>query len=316
MPFPEHIDRVFDAYRVAPDTKAALFDLYVSLGAEVLEVFGDMAEQVESPAQLRPEDTIGIRRKVVERYLRRVHPRWQESAPTPSLWHPRELEGRASGLAMPLGPVGKIAHSVVGEDQPVPAGIVMLGRNAHYGGRVDTVSFDVVAADLDDALALALAEGQQHTMPGSAGETSGTYDAVQNVALLWEIQPNVYKPAGERNRSIAKLYRRHRNWHLLTLVAALEWLSARGCAIYVLRGVGLAPTHEVNPEKPVSGSIVLHHDRTVARVAEAMGLSLEPVTDLDEVAILDSGVMNHALRKHVLRQGAASVMWRILPASR
>lgn len=311
MPFPEHIDRVFEAYRVPADTKAALLDLYISLGGEVLEVFGDMAERVESPALLRPEDTVDIRRMVVERYLRRVHPRWLEAAPTPSLWHPRELEGRASGLAMPLGPVSEIARKVIGEDQPVPDGIVMLGRNAHYGGRVDTVSFDVVAARLEDALALALAEGQQHTMPGSAGETSGTYDAVQNVALLWEIQPNVYKPVGERNRAIAKVYRRHRNWHLITLVAALEWLTERGCAIFILRGEGLAPTHEVNPEKPVSDAIALHHDRTVGRVVEALGLALEPVTDLDEIAILESGVMNHALRKHVLRSGAAGAMWRV-----
>ena len=42
------------------------------------------------------------------------------------------------------------------------------------------------------------------------------------VALLWEVQPNVYKPAGERNRGIAKLYRRHRNWHVITLVSALQ----------------------------------------------------------------------------------------------
>ena len=41
MPFPEHIDRVFNAFGVPADTKAALYDLYVSMGPEVLEVFSD-----------------------------------------------------------------------------------------------------------------------------------------------------------------------------------------------------------------------------------------------------------------------------------
>ena len=105
--------------------------------------------------------------------------------------------------------------------------------------------------------------------------------------------------------------RRHRNWHLITLVAALEWLTERGCALFILRGEGLAPTHEVNPEKPVSDAIAVHHDRTVARVVEALGIELEPVSDLDEIAILESGVMNHALRKHVLQNGASGVMWKV-----
>ena len=43
MPVPEHIERVFDAFRVRADTKAALFDLYLSMGADVLEVFSDIA---------------------------------------------------------------------------------------------------------------------------------------------------------------------------------------------------------------------------------------------------------------------------------
>ena len=59
-----------------------------------------------------------------------------------------------------------------------------------------------LAADLEDALLIAGAEGQQHTIPGSIGETSGTFDSALNVALIWEVQPNVYKPAGERNRLV------------------------------------------------------------------------------------------------------------------
>src|SRR6185503_11883145 len=154
------------------------------------------------------------------------------------------------------------------------------------------------------------AEGQQHTLPGSAGETSGTFDSARGVALIWEVQPNVYKPQGERNRAIAKLYRRHRNWHVATLTAALEWLRGQNCAVFILRGNALAIAHEVNPAKPVSETIASLHDRTVDEVARALGLPLLDPTDDDELVLLDSIVMNHALRKHVLQYGAASAIWK------
>src|SRR5256885_1124559 len=98
VPFPEHIARVLDDYRVPAETKAALFDLYVSMGEEVLEVFSEIAEGVASASLLTPEDTLPIRERVVERYLTRNHPLWLDGKPTPSFWHPRALEGRASGL--------------------------------------------------------------------------------------------------------------------------------------------------------------------------------------------------------------------------
>lgn len=297
MPFPAHIERVLDAYRVPAETKAALYDLYLSMGDEVLEVFADLADGVTSATMLSPDDTLLIRERVVERYLRRNHPLWLEGKPTASLWHPRVAEGRASGAAIPLP---RIAD-----------GVPILGRNAHYGGRVDTISFDVVAGDLHDALLIAKAEGQQHTIPGSVGQTSGTFDSAGNVALLWEVQPNVYKPAGDRNRAIARLWRRHRNWHLTTLGMAIEWLRAQQTAIYVLRGSALAVTHEVNPAKPVSETIAALHDRTVAEVARAAGLALVEPDAADELVLLDSSVMNHALRKHVLVNGAGGAMWKL-----
>ncbi|MGZ8812348.1 MAG: hypothetical protein ACXW3E_15540 [Thermoanaerobaculia bacterium] len=311
--FPSHIDRILTQFGVAADTKAALYDLYVSMGDEVLEVFGEIAETFGSVSELTPEETLPIRRRVVERYLRRNHPRWVEGTPTPSLWHPREAEGRASGLAMPLLPLDEATvRSVIGDSQPMPEGIVMLGRNAHFGGRAETVSFDVVAADVEDAIAIGTAEGQQHTMPGSVGETSGTFDAINGVALIWEIQPNVFKPAGERNRAISKVYRRHRNWHILTLIAALRWLADRNCCIFVLRGAALATTHEVNPAKPVSETIVSHHDRTVEEVAGALGYQLAELDAADEELLVTSAVMNHALTQHVEREGAGHTMWRVV----
>ena len=311
MPFPAHIAAILERHRIQPATKAALYDLFVALGDEVLEVFGDLAEGVADPASLDAEVTTVIRQQVVERYLRRNHGRWLEGKPTASLWHPRELEGRASGVAVPLGELGAAVRAAIPADQPVPAGIAMLGRNAHYGGRLETISFDVVARDLAEAIAVGLAAGQQHTLPGSIGETSGTFDTTHGIALVWEVQPNVYKPDRERNRAIAKVWRRHRNWHLATLATALEWLRSQGCATFVLRGGALAATHEVNPEKPVSDTIAAYHDRTVARVAAAMGLSLEPVSDADEFLLLESMVMNHALRKEVLQHGAAGRMDRV-----
>jgi hypothetical protein len=311
VPFPEHIARVLDEYRVPADTKAALFDLYVSMGDEVLDVFSDVSERVASPSLLTPEDTLSIRETLVERYLTRNHPRWHEGHPTPSLWHPRELEGRASGLVVPLDiELADVVRDVVGDSQPIPEGILVLGRNAHYGGRSDTISFDIVASSLDDAIALGNAAGQQHTVPGSAGETSGTLDVVRSVALIWEVQPNVYKPSGDRNRAIAKIHRRHRNWHVATLAAALQWLRAQKAMTFILRGSALAATHEVNPQKPVSETIAAHHDRTVADVARAMNLTLSDVSRDDAFLILESSVMNHALRKHVLRDGAEAAMWR------
>jgi hypothetical protein len=321
--FPEHIENILIAYGVRPDTKAALYDLYVSMGDEVLEVFGDIAERATSVTELRPEDTLTIRAAVVERFLRRNHPRWIASMPTPSLWHPRAAEGRASGAAVPLGMAGSAeggggsAESGSSALRPPPSalskmpdGILILGRNAHFGGRSETISFDIVARDVEDAIAIAHAEGQQHTLPGSVGETSGTFDSARGVALIWEVQPNVYKPAGERNRAIAKLYRRHRDWHRLTLTAALEWLRAQKCATFILRGNALSIAHEVNPAKPVSETIASLHDRTVEEVARAMHAALGDPTDDDEITMLDSIVMNHALRKHVLQHGAAGLIWK------
>jgi hypothetical protein len=309
--FPAHIARVLDAYGIRGDTKSALYELYLTLGDEVLDVFADIADGVTSATMLEPDDTLTIRQEVVARYLKRNHPQWLNGLATASLWHPREAEGRASGAAVPLGELPDVAKRVVGDNQSFPDGILILGRNAHQGGRIDTITFDVMPRDLDEALAVARAEGQQHTLPGSVGATAGTYDSANNLALIWEIQPNVYKPSGDRNRAIAKIYRRHRDWHVQTLTAALEWLRGQKCAIYILRGEALAATHEVNPEKPVSPTIVMLHNRTVEQVAQNAGIALRDTNDDDGLLLLNSVVMNHALRQHVLRNGPAGSIWRV-----
>jgi hypothetical protein len=311
MPFPSHIEQILNAYGIRPDTKAALYDLYLALGGEVLEVFADLAEGVTSATTLHPDDTLTIRQEVVKRYLERNHPKWIAGTPTASLWHPREAEGRASGAAVPLGELPESVLRAIPENQPRPDGILVLGRNAHFGGRAETISFDVIPRRLEDALAVGRAEGRQHTLPGSIGETSGTYDSAHNVALVWEVQPNVYKPEGERNRTIAALWRRHRNWHIATLASAIQWLREQECAIFILRGSALAVTHEVNPAQPISETIAALHDRTVDYVVRSLGGELVDVTPEDEMLLLQSCLMNHALRQHVLRNGAGGSMRRI-----
>lgn len=311
MPFPEHIERIFEAYGVPPDTKAALYDLYVSMGEEVLAVFGDIAESVDSPASLRPEHCVTIRHQVVERYLTRNHPKWLQGMPTPSLYHPRVLEGRASGAAIPLGTIHDSVEALLDHGQKVPDGMLVQGRNAHFGGRQETISFDLIASSLEDAIALGIAEGQQHTLPGSAGETSGTLDPANQVALLWEVQPNVYKPSGDRNRGINKVYRRHRNWHVITLVSALQWLRSKSFRIFIIKGEALAAAHEVNPGKPVSETIVELHNRTVAKVIEGLDLELASASRDDEQVLVNSTVMNTGLQKHVGTFGAEGSIWRV-----
>jgi hypothetical protein len=310
--FPAHIEHVLNTYGVRPDTKAALYDLYLTMGSDVLEIFGDLAERVASVAELQPEDTSVIRPRMVERFLAKNHPQWLAGRPTASFWHPRAAEGRASGAAIPLGELlPRAAHQAAGEES-LPDGMLLFGRNAHYAGRNETISFDVIPRELDEAVAVGNAVGRQHTLPGSVGQTSGTFDSARGVALLWEVQPNVYKPAGERNREIAKVYRRHRNWHLATLAAAIEWLNNQRCTIFILRGAALATAHEANPATPVSEAIADMHERTVARVADAFGATLVDPADADEFALLDSIVMNHALRRHVLQNGTAGVLHKLL----
>jgi hypothetical protein len=310
MPFPPHIAQVLEAFGVPADTKAALYDLYVAMGEEALEVFGDIAEGIDSPTNLRPEHTVGVRTRLVERYLTRNHPLWRSGQPTGSLYRPRALQGRASGLAIPLGSIHSRAERVLGDDQPVPAGILMQSRNAHSNGRQETISFDFVADDLADAIAIGQAQGQQHTLPGSVGATSGSIDPERSLALIWEIQPNVFKPAGERNRAIAKVYRRHRNWHIITLVAAMDWLRARKFRVYIVQGKALAATHEVNPAKPLSQAIVDLHNRTVQNVIKGLNLKVVDATRDDEQLLLDSSVMNTGLYQRVTRHGASSAIWR------
>lgn len=319
--FPPHIGEILNRFGVRPDTKAALYELYVGLGNEVLERFADLCANLPSPSSVPPEEITGLRASVVDHFVRDKHWQWMAQRPTASLWHPRDLEGRAAGLAVPLGLMGRepsglgaevteLARQMLGESQPIPEGVLMLGKNAHSGGRSETISFDVIAADLEDALEIAHAAGQQHTLPGSVGETSGSIDAIRSLALIWEIQPNVLKPSGERNRAIRSVYRRHRNWHVLTLIAALRWLQPRRISIYIVQGQALPMTHELNPAVPISATVMALHDRTVGLVAESLGGFLVPATPEESEVLLGTELMNTSLKGHVSSHGGASAIWK------
>lgn len=323
MSFPEHIAEILDSWGTLPETKAALLDLYYQHGAASLDAFGDLAERFASVTEITAADLAPLRRMMVLRFVEKHHAEWMSGRPTESFFAPRISEGRGTGLLSPLGFVeedgegfgsdlARRVRAMIGEDQPMPAGMLVMGRNAHYGGRENTISFDVVVPDREDAVQVGFAEGRQHTVPGSIGETSGTYDGTRKIALLWEIQPNVYKPAGDRNRKIAKVFRRHRNWHIATLAAAILWLRSAKTATFVLKGDALAATHEVNQREPVTKAVIDLHDRTVARVVKGLGLGLREVTTDEAAGIRDSGLMNTGLTKRFDAEGAAACLLAIV----
>src|SRR5204862_2870009 len=105
--------------------------------------------------------------------------------------------------------------------------------------------------------------------------------------------------------------RRHRNWHTVTLAAALEWLRARSFRVFIVRGEALAPTHEVNKAKPLSPTIVALHNRTVENVTRELGLALHDASRDDEQVLLNATVMNVGLHKHVSALGARDAIWRL-----
>ena len=322
MQFPPHIARVLDQYGISAATKAALLDAYLQMGQHSLEAFSDLCEEFPTPSAIEPADLARLREVAVARYLREAHPAWIEGRPTASFFAPRSAQGRANGISAPIGTISREGdcelaetvrretRAIVGDAQPVPSGILLMSRNGHYGGRDETVSFDVVCESLHDAVAVGNAAGRQHTVPGSIGETSGTHDGIAKLGLLWEIQPNAWKPQGERNRTIAQLWRRNRNWHVMTLVAAIRWLQRAGAMVFVLQGRALQATHEVNPREPVTEALVAVHDRTVTTVTTGLGGFLREPTAAEAQAIVESNLMNTGLSKFVAAHGAGEAIWR------
>ena len=283
MSLPPAIARTLVDHGFAPDVRAGVAELYRFLGPASVEALIDITEgRGREPAQIVREDLAVVRSIVGARFLRAHHGSWKDGIPTPAFWRDRRMTTSVTGMAVPLGDLedesspfaSRVAAAVrqaTGPDQPRPQGLLVMSKGGHYGNRAGDVSFDLVPSDLDMALALNESLGQQHTLPGSIGEASGTIEE-SGVALLWEVQPNVYKPSAERNQSANKAWRKHRNWHLVTATAAFAWLEQNGYDAHVLKGSALSLAHEVNPDKPVTPEIEAFHERTVASVLRSLGL--------------------------------------------
>lgn len=301
MTLPRPVSAAFLRHGVPAETIAWADDLHRHLGPPVVQALAELV-QAEGipPSELRPAHLDGVRVRLGERYLREHHPAWRSGGSSPAFWCDRSREGQARGVVSALGDVGtgstpllaRVAKAVAraaGPAQAPPRGLLLLSQNAHRGNQDGTLAFDLVPSELDAALALSAASGRHHTLPGSVGETSGRVLAEPPLAIVWEVQPNVYKPAGERNRGAAKPYRRHRAWPLVTAAAALAWLVERGYRVLVLRGEALRAAHEVNPGEPLSAEIERLHDRTLEAAACGLGLRLvepEPASLPGELAFL------------------------------
>jgi len=271
-------------FGVPAETIAWADDLHRHLGPPVVDALPELVETLGlRPEELRPEHLESIRPMLGERYLRSQHAAWSACGSSPAFWCDRGAPGAARGIVTALGDFEKpatplllrVAQAASVPGQAPPRGLLLFSQNAHRGNQEGTFAFDLVPSGLQDALALNAAAGRHHTLPGSIGETSGRALAEPPLAIVWEVQPNVYKPAGERNRAAAAAYRRYRAWPLVTAAAALWWLVERGYRVFVLKGDALRAAHEVNPSEPLSPEIERLHDRTLLAAAAGLGLRLE-----------------------------------------
>ena len=319
MPLPPKIAETLVAFGLSADAIAAVEDWHHHLGPVAVEALTELVESRGlDPRELGPGDLEALRALAGARYLRDNHARWLRGESTPGFWRDRSRGGIASGLVIPLGDLAtsgqplvrrlaEAARLAIGETQPPPRGLLLVSQNTHRGNQDDTIAFDVVPTGIEEALALNAAAGRQHTLPGSIGETSGRTSGEPPTAVLWETQPNVYKPSAARNAEAREAYRRHRGWPLVTAVAALGWLRAHGYRVLVLRGSGLRAAHEVNPAEPLGPRIEELHDRTFERAAHALGWSLADLARdevVPELATLDKVNLAAAVSAH----GAGSLV--------
>jgi hypothetical protein len=284
MSLPPAVAQTLIEFGFASDVRAGIAEQYRFLGPGALEALVELTEgRGRSPVDVKVEDLAEVRAIVGARFLESSFGAWKQGDPSAGFWRNRKLEGGATGMAIPLGDlddagnpfsvrVARAAEVAAGPDQPHPQGLLVLSKGGHYGNRPGEFSMDLVPSDLESALAVNAGVGQQHTLPGSIGETSGTATGDPAVALVWEIQPNIYKPSADRNQAANKVFRKHRNWHLITAIASFAWLEQAGYRTFVLKGSALALAHEVNADKPLTPEIESAHDRTVEKALGALGM--------------------------------------------
>ena len=267
---------------------AGLDDLHRMLGPGVVAALGALVDEHGwEPRRIGDPELAAIRPHLGARYLERCLEEWRAGRPTPGFWHSRVHEGAATGVVAPLGDlaaprepvaleVAEALRRAAGPGRPPPRGLLLLSREAHLGNQPGSFAVDLVPGEPEAAHALNAAAGRHHTIPGSIGEASGRVGG--ELALLWEVQPNVYKPSAERSPAARAPWRRYRDWPLVTAAAALCWMRRSGYRCLVLRGAGLAATHEVDPAQPLGPEIAAHYDRSVQGAASALGLALQPLT--------------------------------------
>ncbi len=312
MSLPRGVAEALVRFGIPADTLAWIDDQHHLLGAGVIDVVGETLDGGRVlPQALTVADLAHVRGTLGERYLQRHHPGWCAGVPSPGFWRDRDLGG-GSGLVVPLGnleegQLPRVAAAATQRDQPPPRGLVLLSRQTHVGNHPGSFAFYLVPADIREAVALGHAVGRQHTVPGSIGQTSGR--TAENVALVWEVQPNLLRPSGNRNRGAARAWRRHRSWPVATAAAALIWLAGHDYRIYVLRGEALRATHEVDPLQPLSDAIAALHDRTFATAAAALGFSLEPPAGEDADVLL--GLAKLGLSDLLRAEGLGAALQRV-----
>src|SRR6185369_14850780 len=125
-------------------------------------------------------------------------------------------------------------------------------------------------------------------------------------------QPNIYKPSKERNQSAGKAWRKHRNWHLVTAIAAFAWLEQNGYSMHVLRGSALALAHEVNPDKPVTPGIEAFHERTIAAALAALGLRSVPFEEEGAEAEAIRSLVDRAFSHDVEGRALGELLTRVV----
>ncbi|MGE0451904.1 MAG: hypothetical protein AB7O37_08115 [Vicinamibacteria bacterium] len=322
MTLPAQICETLVRFGVPAEAMAGLDDLYRHLGPGVMDALSEVVDAERIPASaLGPAQLERIRPTLGARFLRQRHASWRAGLSTPGFWRDRSYAGAASGLVIPLGDlaqpatptaarVAAAARETAGLNQPPPRGLLLLSQGSHRNSQADVFAFDLVPSELEEALAVNDTAGRHHTLPGSVGETSGRLLSDPEVAIVWETQPNLFKPQGERNRGAGRAYRRHRLWPLVTAAAAFHHLLESGRRVFVLKGASLKAAHEADPGQPLVPETERLHDLTMSRAAAALGLRLHELRPAEEpreplrLAKVNLGVL-------IAERGFAAVAWEL-----
>jgi len=323
MTLPSAVAQLLLRYGLQAETLSGIEDLYRRLGKGVIAALGELAEELgRGPDEITRDDLKRIRALVGRTYLHAVHEAWRTGKPTAGFWRDPTFGAEPAGVVTPLANLEKpdgamaqrIDQALRGLDGQSPSrGVLCLSRRGHQGNYAAGFSVDLVPSEPEHAHALNEAEGRQHTLPGSIGETSGHVDSEAGVALVWEIQPNLFKPSAERSPAARSPYRKYRFWPAATCVGALAWLIERDFRVYVLRGSALPATHEVINQPRLGEQIAAHHERTATRSAQALGLDLveaeaSAAEELKPIAKLELGPL-------LDQRPAGEIVWRVTSPS-